>query len=346
MKSCINFIRGSSEGQSGLKKRSYVKEMDVDLTIIIVNWNTRDMLRDCLDSIEKNTENQKVNIIVVDNASKDGSREMVASLFPKVKLINSGGNIGFAKANNLAIPYAETPLILFLNPDTLVMQNSLRGMVDFTRNNPSVGALGCKMKHPDGRVQELLLQWYLSPCRVFLTMLLVSGKASYVMRKFLPYKDPNKSGYIIKLAGGCLMVRSEVLKQVGCFDDRFFMYGEDGDLCYRIVKGGWKIFYLSEYEIIHLIGGASNNSGNDFSTLMMCESIHKLMGKYYGKYGQISYRAAVCAVAHLRLLVLAVLKTLTLFFSIVDGFNYQKSTHKYINMIKWSFGLRHPVIKE
>ena len=133
------------------------------LSIIIVNWNTKDLLKDCLLSIYETKERLKIQIIVVDNLSSDGSREMVRTSFPEVKLINSGANIGFAKANNLAIPYVKSSLILFLNPDTVVKHNTLQTLIDFNIKNPSVGAIGCRAVNLDGKVQELGLQWFPSP---------------------------------------------------------------------------------------------------------------------------------------------------------------------------------------
>ncbi len=319
--------------------------MDKEITIIIVNWNTRDMLKSCLYSVKKSSYANQFEIIVVDNASRDGSREMIKSLFPGVQIINSGRNIGFAAANNLAIRRSNTQFILFLNPDTVVFQNSISKMVDFLKVNLKVGAVGCKMMYESGEVQPLGLQWFPSPLTELLSFCLVSTKTINIFKKYLPYKDPNSSGYVKKLYGGCLMVRREILEKVGYFDERFFMYGEDVDLCNRIIQDGWKLFYLCEAEIIHHCGGSSSKTSSMFLTQMKCESVSKLMHKYYGKKGKLLYKLVVFFGSNVRLLILFVIRIFTLFFPIGKGVSSKNSFNKHITMIKWSLNLQKPVIK-
>jgi len=322
----------------------------MELSVIIVNWNTGDSLRDCLVSIRQNSANQKVKIIIVDNASNDGSGAMVKTFFPEVTLIDSGGNIGFGRANNLGVAQADTPFILFLNPDTQVLGNSIDTMIDFLKANPSVGAVGCKMKSPpgvdipDAKAHTLGLQWFPSPFTELLNILLLSGKTIEMFKKYLPYQDPNESAYVSKLYGGCLMVRKETLEQVGCFDERFFMYAEDVDLCRRITEHGWKLYYLSEAEIMHQVGRASVKTSGDFSTLMRCESISKLMNKYYGKKGEVVYKIVIFAGSHVRLVILVILTVFSHFFSPGRKMDIRESLRKYKAMIQWSLNLQKPVI--
>jgi GT2 family glycosyltransferase len=270
----------------------------------------------------------------------------ITALFPEVNLINSGGNLGFARANNLAIPKCDTPFILFLNPDTLIIDDSLQVMIEFMKDNAQIGAVGCKMKDADGLVQPLGLQWFPSPLTELLGLLFISTGSRKLIKKYLPLKDPEMSGPVSKLYGGCLMVRREVLNRVGYFDERFFMYGEDVDLCRRIHEDGWKLYYLSEAEIIHLCGGASGKTISQFSTLMKCESISKLMGKYYGKKGLILYKLAIFSGSQIRLLILRFLKLLLSVTSSQSRLNYDESLNKYKAMVKWSLNLQKPVVKE
>lgn len=316
------------------------------LSIIIVNWNTREMLQDCLASLKEHTDNNNVKVIVVDNASKDGSSEMVKSQFPQVHLINSGGNIGFGKANNLAKPYADTQFILFLNPDTVILDNSIAKMVNYMKANQDVGALGCKMRFPDGVIQPLGLQWFPSPFTELISMLFISQKTHKVLKPFLPYIDPKKNSIVSKLYGGCLMVRKSVLEKVGWFDERFFMYGEDVDLCRRTIDAGWKLFYLSDAEIIHLCGGASGEAPSNFSVLMKCESISKLMRKYHGNTGALLYRLVIFIGSIFRLLALSILKIVSSLSKTSHDVNHQNTYRKYIAMIKWCLNLQKPEIKE
>ena len=317
----------------------------MELTVIIVNWNNCDMLKDCLYSLKQNTDSHNIEIIVVDNASRDGSSKMVETLFPDIHIINSGSNIGFGRANNLAINHAKTKLIFFLNPDTIVRENTLRDMIDFMNSNPQVGALQCKMKYRDGKVQELGIQWFPTPLTELLSTLLISEKTMPIIGRLLPYKDHNTSGYVSKLYGGNLMVRREVIEQVGSFDERFFMYGEDVDLCRRITDAGWKLYYLSTAEIVHLIGGASEKASSNFSALMRCESISKLMQKYYGNTGAISYRIVIFSGSIFRLLISSVLKIVSSLSKTGYDVNYRNTCRKYIAMIKWCLNLQKPEIK-
>lgn len=316
----------------------------MDLTIIIVNWNTRDMLKDCLHSIMQTKGNIEIQIIVVDNASSDGSREMVSSAFPEVTLINSGDNIGFAKANNLAIPHTTAPYILFLNPDTLLINNALKKMVNFLNSNPSVGALGCKTRNIDGTIQDPGLQWRTTPFTKLIEMFFISSDTIKVLKRYLPYHEATNSGYVSWIFGGCLMVREKALERAGNFDERFFMYLEDADLCRRIIDSGWKIYYLSEAEVIHVGGGASNKTTNQFATLMMCESMSKFMFKYYGKQGRIVYKYGVFISSCLRLTILLMFKMVKCCDIISKKTKGKKNIYKYTAMIKWSLGIKLPKI--
>lgn len=317
-----------------------------DLSAIIVNWNTREMLGNCLSSLEEHTDSSQVRVIVVDNSSKDGSPAMVKNKFPRVHLINSDSNIGFGRANNLAVPYADTQFVLFLNPDTIVFKDSIAKMVDYMKANQDVGALGCKMKFPDGVVQPLGLQWFPSPFTELISMLFIARKTQKVLKAYLPYIDPNVNSVVSKLYGGCLMVRKSVLDQVGWFDERFFMYGEDVDLCRRITDAGWKLFYLSDAEIIHLCGGASGEAPSNFSVLMKCESISKLMMKYHGNTGALLYRLVIFVGSIFRLLALSILKIVSSLSKTSHDVDHQNTYRKYIAMIKWCVNLQKPEIKE
>lgn len=313
----------------------------MELSIIIVNRNTREMLEACLHSIQQTQRNLKIQIIIVDNASTDDSKDMVGSLFPEIHWLDSGGNVGFAKANNIAIPSVVAPFVLFLNPDTIVKENALSMMVNFLKTNPSVGAVGCKMKNLREKIQELPLQMRISPLAKFIDLLFLSDKIINHIRKFLPCQNPDQSGYVSSLSGACLMIRNAALAQVGSFDERFFMYSEDADLCHRLNTGGWKLYYLHEAEIVHIGGGATDKS-TDFGIRMMCESAAKLMEKYHGNAGRKLYLGVVLIGAHIKLIM-------TLFFKIAGYVSVQanrmiseQSIHKHVTMIKWSLAWERP----
>ena len=319
--------------------------MSVDLSIIIVNWNTKDLLKQCLYSLRKHCGGPRNEIIVVDNASGDGSAEMVQNRFPEVKLMEAGTNLGFGRANNLAIPYSTGKHVLFLNPDTIMLKGTTEKMIKFIQDNPGVGALGCKMKSPadshlpDAEAHTLGLQWFPSLLTELFSILFLTDSTIQVFKKFLPYHDPTKSGYVVKLFGGCFMVRREVLESVGSFDERFFMYGEDGDHSRRIVNAGWKLYYMSEAEIIHMVGKASEKAGRSFSFIMKCESICKYMDKYYGTKGKLLYTWIIFWGALFRLVVLLGLRIISFIITPLKKINYKHGFEKNLTLIKWSLHL-------
>ncbi len=317
----------------------------MDLTIIIVNWNTRELLRNCLASILGHAGSLAIQTIVVDNQSADGSAAMVAEEFPSVVLVNSGGNLGFARANNLAVPLAAAPYVLFLNPDTEVRPGSLQAMVDFLVAHPDVGALGCKIRNRTGELQELGLQWFPSPLTELVKFCAVSAGTYRRLPRLFPYHDPEQSGYVKKLFGACLLVPRPVLDRVGSFDDRFFMYCEDVDLCHRIGSAGWRLYYLSEVEILHLGAGASDAAPGSFSVLMNCESFSKLMRKYYGGLGAFGYRLVLLVGAPLRLAALFMVRLAGAFRLAQVRATWLGSVRKYLVTLRWVFGLQRAVIR-
>lgn len=325
--------------------------MNIDLSIIIVNWKTRDLLEQCLYSLRQHCGNSRTEVIVVDNASADGSSDMVKSIFPEVKLIEAVSNLGFGRANNLALPYANGRYVLFLNPDTVMLKDTTEKMINFMQDNPGVGALGCRMKSPpdsndpDAQAHDLGLQWPPSLLKELFAFLFLTDKTIHKFKKYLPYQDPTKSGYVVKLFGGCLMVRKEVLESVSPFDERFFMYAEDADLSRRIVNAGWKLYYMSDAEIIHIAGKASEKAGSNFASMMKCESISKYMDKYYGAKGKILYSWIIFVRALFYLIALMILRVISVIITPFKKINYDHGFKKNSALIKWSLRLSNPDIR-
>jgi len=259
-------------------------------------------------------------------------------------LIDSGGNIGFGKANNLALHLCVTPHVLFLNPDTVVLPGAISKMIAFMNQNDDVGAVGCRMRFEDGEPLPLPFQWFRSPLTELFDLFFGSFGSLKRIKGILPYQDPDRSGYVMKLYGGCLMVRKAVLERVGYFDERFFMYCEDIDLCQRIYRDGWKIYYMSEADIIHHCGGSSRVTEGEFSTLMKCKSISLMMRKYYGKIGAISYRGSVLVAssAKIAIFLMARLLLIPIFWKKINMEKY--SFRKYLNMLAWSLRIKEPRI--
>lgn len=319
--------------------------MSAALAISIVSWNTCDLLRNCLRSLLEHCARERVRIIVVDNASVDGTPEMIRGEFQEVTLLESGGNLGFGKGHNLIASYSSEPFVLFLNPDCELVDNAPEQMLSVFHQRPDVGLVGCRMINGDGTVQPLGFQCHASPWSELITSLFASKGTMPVARLILPSQDPLRDGYVRKLYGGCLMARREVLDEVGWFDERFFMYGEDVDLSRKVEAAHWRLFYLSGVKVMHLAGAASARVPGRFATLMQCESIGKLMRKYYGPLGQFFYGLIVSgraisrlALAGIAMVLLQINRDATRRVSVLD------SWRKNLAMLRWSVGLERPHI--
>jgi GT2 family glycosyltransferase len=231
------------------------------VSIIIVNWNTKDLLRDCLRSIYSNTPCLEFDVFVVDNFSSDGSVDMIESEFPQVNLIKNGQNLGYSKANNQAIKIAKGKYILLLNPDTFILDKAINKTVDFLEANSKVGVVGCKTLNSDGTFQQ---SWARFPD--FRTILFGRDTLKTALSTFNIWRriarkigENNACVFTTKVdwvMGHFMMVRRMVIDRVGLLDENNFMFGEEFEWCYRIAKNGWQIWFLSEAAIIHY-GGQS-----------------------------------------------------------------------------------------
>ncbi len=230
-----------------------------DVTIVVVSWNTRDILRNCLASVFDQTRRATFEAIVVDNASSDGSAQMVRAEFPRVTLIANQENRGFAAANNQAIRGCRGRAILLLNSDTIVQDGAIDKSLDYLAAHPEIGVLGPKVFWPSGERQSSVFRF-----PGLLGMLL---DASHLPDAYPEHWFWNRNRYAgsdwdqpreVDVVAGCfLLVRREVIDQVGVLDEEFFMYGEEAEWCYRIKRAGWRIVYYPGASIIHIWGASS-----------------------------------------------------------------------------------------
>jgi GT2 family glycosyltransferase len=238
----------------------------VDLSVIIVNYNVRAFLESALVSVRKAMNGISGEIIVVDNASDDGSVEMMQQKFPDVQLIANRKNLGFAAANNQAMRQSRGTYLLLLNPDTLVQEDTFRVMIDFLEHHPGVGMAGCKILNPDGTLQLACRRSFPTPWVAFTK---VSGLSSLfphsqLFGKYnLAYLSPDQSYEVDAISGSFMFLRKSVFDTVGGLDEQFFMYGEDLDWCYRIKNSGSKIYYVHSTQIIHYKGESARRSDID-----------------------------------------------------------------------------------
>ncbi len=222
----------------------------MDLSIIIVNWNTADLLIQCLDSIFKNGSHYSFEVIVVDNGSTDGSPSLVAEQFPHVILIINEQNLGFARANNQGLSKGAGRYFMLLNSDTIVLPGVLDNMIQLADDHPDVGVLAPKLLNMDNTVQE---SWASFPS-------LLSELLGKDFRVRTPVPNLLDTYEVDCVKGACMLVRSETIADAGPLDNTFFFYSEEIDWCYRIKKKHWRIWYLTNIEIYHL-GGGSTQAG-------------------------------------------------------------------------------------
>lgn len=254
----------------------------MDLSIIIINWNTRDMLRDCLDSVLDGRKPEKTEIFVVDNASTDGSQELVKQRFPEVQLIENKENLGFALANNIAIERARGRYVLLLNSDTLVHGTVLRNCFDYMESRPEAGAMGCRVLNTDGSLQHSTSQF---PTLAHLFVQTLGLEKIPALKAFRTYRmldwDRNNQAKVETVSGCFMFMRRSCLEQVGLLDTDFFFFGEETDWCFRARSAGWSIDFAPVGEITHF-GGGSSASLNYRRDLMLTQATVRLHLKHGG----------------------------------------------------------------
>lgn len=243
----------------------------LDLGIVIVNWNTRDLLRDCLRSVEQSV-GVTYRVVVVDNASTDGSAEMVRAGFPRVELIENADNRGYPAANNQGLrrlgferggPDDAPRYALALNPDTVLPPDALREMVGYMDADPRVGVAGPKLVLLDGSLDLACRRSFPTPEISFYRMIGLSRlfpRSRRFGRYNLTYLDPDVETEVDSVVGAFMMVRREAIQRVGLFDETFFMYGEDLDWAYRIKQAGWTVKYNPRVTVTHVKRAASRQS--------------------------------------------------------------------------------------
>lgn len=228
-----------------------------ELSIIIVNYNTKVLLKNCLDSIINHTTDVNYEILVVDNASTDGSQDMIKDLYPQIELQCNKENEGFSRANNQGYRLSGGDYLLFLNSDTLIRNDTILTMMTYIKNNPYVGIVGPKIVNAENRPSRSYMR-FLNVKVLFLGSRYLSWFIN--TKKYRLHYDTYdfKSTRIVPwLSGACFMMRRQVFKEAGCFDENYFLYLEDMDLCMQVKKRGNNNIYLPCAEIVHLFGGSS-----------------------------------------------------------------------------------------
>lgn len=254
----------------------------LDASIIIVNFNTRQLTLDCLQSVYASSTSYSYEVIVVDNASYDGSVEAIRKAYPQIRLIANNDNTGFAVANNQGMKIAKGRYILLLNSDTVVQLDTLQTMIGFMDRHPEMGASGCKVILPDGSLDKACKRGFPTPSASFYYAFGIS-RLFPDRPKFNQYQlehlSPDDEYPVDCLVGAFMLVRRETIDQVGGLDETFFMYGEDIDWCYRIKEAGWGIFYYPRTYIVHYKGGSARRK-----PLKITYEFHRAMWVFHRKH--------------------------------------------------------------
>ena len=305
----------------------------MELSVIIVNWNSAAYVRQCLASLLAHCTLEDTEIIVVDGGSFDGCDRMLATEFPRVRFVQSTDNVGFARANNFGVEQARGRVLLFLNPDTLLLEDSLAIFRRRLRQLPRAAAVGGRLLNGDRTLQTSCIQ-------SFPTLLNQVLDAQWLRDRFPRSRlwgtaaltsGSSHPAEVEALSGACLAVTHEAFDQVGGFTTSYFMYGEDIDLCWKLRRAGGQVYYLPETSVVHFGGGSSQHTPSDRSVLLMRAAVQHFLQLHRGGATAAAYRLAMGTVAVVRLLLLA--------FAPRDG-----AARKWSVILRWSLGRSVPPV--
>jgi len=307
------------------------------LSVIIINWRSKEYLRTCLAGLRSVSAGRLPEVIVVDNASYDGCGEMLGREFPEVTFIQSERNLGFAKGNNLGAAKAAGRNVVFLNPDTEFTENSLAILVSRLESLSGAGAAGCTLLNTDKTVQTSCIQSFPTLVNQVLDCELLRA---WFPRSPLWGTAPLTSTVqrpepVDVVSGACLLVKRSAFEQVGGFTEAYFMYGEDMDLCYKLHRAGYLVYYVPDTRLVHHGGTSTLKARAEFSNVVAIESVYRFLRLNRGWASAAAYRLAIAAASAVRLLLIPPL--------LVAGRRIVRqgaaSLSKWLAILRWSLGL-------
>lgn len=269
-----------------------------DLWVVIVSYNTRELLAACLESLVGLPSG--IEVIVIDNASADGSAALVRERFPQVQLIENSQNVGYARANNQGILLSVGHYILLLNPDTEVQLGTLGRLVAFLDAHPEVGAVGLQLLNPNGTLQPSGRR-FPTLASALGELLPLPGDWRRRLRGPLEGRDYSQICEVDEVSGAALCLRRDALNQVGLLDEDFFLLGEDIDLCWRLKAAGWKVVYLPDAQVVHHWGGSRSKASADRISLLSQRSYYLLFRKHRPRVEALALKVAVAILTLLKL---------------------------------------------
>jgi GT2 family glycosyltransferase len=278
--------------------------MSARLSIIFVNWNSTEYLRQCLTGVIELNETAGFELIVVDNASPDGDVDSLKRLFPEIQLLKNSKNIGFGSANNIGFRHSTGDNILFLNPDTKLVGSAINILLAHLDSLKRAGILGCRLLNSDLSIQTSCIQTF--------PTILNQALDSDFLRKCWPrsplwgtwplFDDSPTPAKVEVISGACMMVKRDVFERIGMFNEQYFMYAEDLDLCRKAIRAGYNNYLISEAAIIHH-GGKSSNP--QIATVIKWQSILQYLVKHHGRTYAVLFRVVMSVMALFRLGLLA-----------------------------------------
>ena len=306
-------------------------ESSRDLSVIIVNWNTRELLLNCIDSFYRSIKGLTREIFVVDNGSRDGSVDSVRRAFPEIELIQNQRNLGFAKANNAALRISTGRYALLLNTDVILKNGAIETLAEFMDRNPGVGIAGGQLINGDGSKQNSFDNF-----PSLTTEVLNKSLLRILFPKRYPSKRVNYSSPIDvhSVIGACMIVRSQAIKEVGLLDEDYFFFMEETDWCYRMKSQGWRVCHVPRAEIMHLQGKTANLV-RDRAKIEYYRSLYLFFKKHKGMVQFTILRSCL-------FLRFCVDFLLTLFSSVFTAFRRERLRRKlniYARLIYWHLKL-------
>lgn len=311
----------------------------MDLSIIIVNWNALDYLRECVESIYQNTKRITFEIIVVDNASPTGDINLLKTLYPDIVLIKSGKNLGFARANNLACRQAKGDYVLLLNPDTKLVGPAITILVESIKSLPDAGIIGCRHVSPDMTVQTTSIQKFPTILNQLLNIEALRMRwPGCPLWNIAPLFRDNRFPVVVDvIPGACMLLRRELFERVGMFSEEYFMYAEDVDLNSKIKRIGLKNYYISNAIIIHYGGKSSSQKPvSQWATVMKYRAMDQYYSKNHGRAYALLYRMVMGASAGGRLV--AMVLAFPLGNILWSRQALRSAIQKWGAVLKWSLG--------
>ncbi|MCB1130122.1 MAG: glycosyltransferase family 2 protein [Verrucomicrobiae bacterium] len=301
------------------------------LSILIVNWNSKDYLRQCLRTVRETCAELDPQVVVVDGGSFDGSAEMLAADFPEVVFVQSPENIGFGRSNNLGFTKVTGDLLLLLNPDTELRPGAVASLIRCLEELPDAGLIGARLLNSDGSLQYSSVHSLPTPWNV-------AFDSDWGRRRWWRRQGPPAGGLpceVEAVSGACMLLRTKDFRKLGGFDSRYFMYAEDMDLCFRLRQTCGRIYHDPRAEVLHHGGGSSRTQFSKFSAVMIREAVRVYIETHHGKAQVLLYRFLMALSALTRM---AILVPIWLLASGGKRITTRVSLLKWISVFRWALG--------